>query len=534
MAEGTPRQPLQGHQEQPSPQDDGAGQQGNIEPATGQHFPPPIKETNQPAFQATILERQREGGFGGATIRIKDRDLAAAAIAAAATVGGSLVASQVTQSPAIVLGTGAIAGAMSLAAFWLANRMKVDKAICKAVEKDGHIEVEKIEGGSLLVHVKFLSQAGYWVLRALNEKIHQGTDRTCLQLLLEDELRKIGWTGPIQVGLEEEAAGTKQLPPPDAEREAQGEMKPGQAGEYLLGQGGQLAPQAAGQAYQGPLEMQHNLQQAAQVRFHPEQKGYEAQAALFPQQGFPMPPKQAGQVYHNLPPASKTAANVGQLWPPALQMSIGGAMFNFRIQSPAVAAGGLVAGAAIGGAFAASRISESPTVVLGTGLAAGVATGVTTLAAFYLSNRHEAIHRVFEQALAYPEVGELAVAYPEARELAVAYPEARELAVAYPEARELAVAYPEARELAVASHPEAGELAVASHPEAGELAVASHPEAGPSLADPEVGELAMAYPEAGPSLAYPEAGPSPDVAEIERLSISEIDREVVASYNKSV
>ncbi|XP_078665529.1 uncharacterized protein LOC144907956 [Branchiostoma floridae x Branchiostoma belcheri] len=50
--------------------------------------------------------------------------------------------------------------------------------------------------------LQFSPQAGYWVLRSLNEKIHHGSDRTCLQLLLEDELCRIGWTGPIQVGLE--------------------------------------------------------------------------------------------------------------------------------------------------------------------------------------------------------------------------------------------------------------------------------------------------------------------------------------------
>ncbi|XP_066274979.1 uncharacterized protein [Branchiostoma lanceolatum] len=45
-------------------------------------------------------------------------------------------------------------------------------------------------------------QAGYWVMRSLNERIDRGSDRTCLQLLLEDELQRIGWTGPIQVGME--------------------------------------------------------------------------------------------------------------------------------------------------------------------------------------------------------------------------------------------------------------------------------------------------------------------------------------------
>ncbi|XP_019615931.1 PREDICTED: uncharacterized protein LOC109463532 [Branchiostoma belcheri] len=196
-----------------------------------------------------------------------------------------------------------------------------------------------------------------------------------------------------------------QLPPPDAEIEVhvQEELQPGLAGEYLHGQGGQLAPQAAGQAYQGPWQMQQNPRQAAPVQFHPEQQGYGAQAALFPHQGFAMPPQPAGQVYHNVPPANQAAANVGQ--PPALQMSVGafgGA--TVRIESPAAAggfvAGGLVAGAFATAAFAASKVSESPAVVLGTGLAAGVATGVTTLAGFYLGNRQqteEAIRRVVER-----------------------------------------------------------------------------------------------------------------------------------------
>ncbi|XP_078668369.1 uncharacterized protein LOC144909869 [Branchiostoma floridae x Branchiostoma belcheri] len=193
-----------------------------------------------------------------------------------------------------------------------------------------------------------------------------------------------------------------QLPPPDAEIEVQGELQPGLAGEYLLARG-QLAPQAAGQAYQGPRQMQQNPQRAAPVHFHPEQQGYGAQGALFPHQGFPMPPQPAGQVYHNVPPASQAAANVGQ--PPALQMSVGafgGA--TVRIESPAAAgglvAGGLVAGAFATAAFAASKVSESPAVVLETGLAAGVATGVTTLAGFYLGNRQqteEAIRRVVER-----------------------------------------------------------------------------------------------------------------------------------------
>ncbi|XP_078584628.1 uncharacterized protein LOC144866809 [Branchiostoma floridae x Branchiostoma japonicum] len=84
----------------------------------------------------------------------------------------------------------------------MGNKKDVDKAIRKAVKKEGHVEVHAIEEGSLLVGVKFLSMAGYWLLRKLNERLHQMTERTCLQLLLEDELQRIGWTGPIQVGLE--------------------------------------------------------------------------------------------------------------------------------------------------------------------------------------------------------------------------------------------------------------------------------------------------------------------------------------------
>ncbi|KAI8511888.1 hypothetical protein Bbelb_109880 [Branchiostoma belcheri] len=193
-----------------------------------------------------------------------------------------------------------------------------------------------------------------------------------------------------------------QLPPQDAETEVQEELQRGQAGEYLLA-GGQPAPQAAGQVYQNPRQMQQHPQRAAPVHFHPEQQGYGAQAALFPHQGFAMPPQPAGQVYHNVPPASQAAANIGQ--PPALQMSVGafgGA--TVRIESPAAAgglvAGGLVAGAFATAAFAASKVSESPAVVLGTGLAAGVATGVTTLAGFYLGKKQgteEAIRRVVER-----------------------------------------------------------------------------------------------------------------------------------------
>ncbi|XP_035665929.1 uncharacterized protein LOC118409167 [Branchiostoma floridae] len=99
---------------------------------------------------------------------------------------------------------------------------ETEEAIRRTLERERHIELKKIEKGSLLVQVKFLTLAGYWVMRSLNERIHAGTDRTCLQLLLEDELQRVGWTGPIQVGLEgwwfaeeegqeeEEAAGTEQ------------------------------------------------------------------------------------------------------------------------------------------------------------------------------------------------------------------------------------------------------------------------------------------------------------------------------------
>ncbi|XP_066271602.1 uncharacterized protein [Branchiostoma lanceolatum] len=97
------------------------------------------------------------------------------------------------------------------------KRPQTDEAIHRVVDRERHVQVEQIEEGSLLVHVKFLTLAGYWVMRTLNERIDRGSDRTCLQLLLEDELQRIGWTGPIQVGMEgwwfaeeegqEEAAG---------------------------------------------------------------------------------------------------------------------------------------------------------------------------------------------------------------------------------------------------------------------------------------------------------------------------------------
>eukprot|EP00058_Branchiostoma_floridae_P000036 XP_002585524.1 hypothetical protein BRAFLDRAFT_89254 [Branchiostoma floridae] len=175
-----------------------------------------------PALVAEVVERE-EGGVGGVRIRIQDLGLAAAAVVGGVTVGASYVASQATQSPVGIAGAGAVAGFMSLSAFYMGNKKDVDTAIRKAVKKEGHVEVHAIEEGSLLVGVKFLSMTGYWLLRKLNERLHQGTDRTCLQLLLEDELQRIGWTGPIQVGLEgwwfedeegrdkgQEATGTEQ------------------------------------------------------------------------------------------------------------------------------------------------------------------------------------------------------------------------------------------------------------------------------------------------------------------------------------
>eukprot|EP00058_Branchiostoma_floridae_P006806 XP_002592294.1 hypothetical protein BRAFLDRAFT_71034 [Branchiostoma floridae] len=140
----------------------------------------------------------------------------------------SVLQTHVAESPAAIVGAGLVAGvatgATTLAAFYMGNKQQTEEAIRRVVERDGHVQVEGIEEGSLLVRVKFLTLAGYWVMRSLNERIHAGTDRTCLQMLLEDELQRIGWTGPIQVGLEgwwfaeeegqeedqEEAAGMEQ------------------------------------------------------------------------------------------------------------------------------------------------------------------------------------------------------------------------------------------------------------------------------------------------------------------------------------
>ncbi|CAH1255438.1 Hypp1530 [Branchiostoma lanceolatum] len=100
------------------------------------------------------------------------------------------------------------------------KRQQTEEAIRRVVDRERHVQVEQIEEGSLLVRVKFLTLAGYWVIRSLNERIDRGSDRTCLQLLLEDELQRISWTGPIQVGMEgwwfakeegqEEAAGMEE------------------------------------------------------------------------------------------------------------------------------------------------------------------------------------------------------------------------------------------------------------------------------------------------------------------------------------
>ncbi|XP_066274977.1 uncharacterized protein [Branchiostoma lanceolatum] len=193
------------------------------------------------------------------------------------------------------------------------------------------------------------------------------------------------------------------LPPPGAEMEAQGDLQPGQPvqhGDHHHGQAGQLAPDPEqGYQLQVPQQMQLLPQQAVPMLYHPGQQGYSAPAAAHPYQGFPVAPQPAGQVHHNVPPASPAAADVGQ--PPALQMSVGafgGA--TIRIQSPALAAGGLVAGASAAAAFAASKVSESAAGVVGAGLAAGVATGVTTLVAFYMSNKQQtegAVRRVVER-----------------------------------------------------------------------------------------------------------------------------------------
>ncbi|CAH1255537.1 Hypp1553 [Branchiostoma lanceolatum] len=172
-----------------------APQQYNI-PLAG----PAAANTGPPALQMSVA------AFGGATIRIQSPALAAGGLVAGASAAAAYAASKVAESPAVVVGAslaaGAVTGITTLVAFYMSNKQQTDEAIRRAVERERHIQVEQIEGGSLLVRVKFLTLAGYWVMRSLNERIDRGSDRTCLQLLLEDELQRIGWTGPIQVGME--------------------------------------------------------------------------------------------------------------------------------------------------------------------------------------------------------------------------------------------------------------------------------------------------------------------------------------------
>ncbi|XP_078620804.1 uncharacterized protein LOC144887439 [Branchiostoma floridae x Branchiostoma japonicum] len=181
----------------------------------------PANTGQSPALQVSV------GAFGGATIRIQSQALAAGGLVAGASAAAAFAASKVAESAAGVVGAGLVAGVATgvttLAGFYMSNKQQTEEAIRRAVERERHVQVEGIHEGSLLVRVNFLTLAGYWVMRSLNERIHAGTDRTCLQLLLEDELQRIGWTGPIQVGLEgwwfveeegqeeeEEAAGMEQ------------------------------------------------------------------------------------------------------------------------------------------------------------------------------------------------------------------------------------------------------------------------------------------------------------------------------------
>ncbi|XP_066271191.1 uncharacterized protein [Branchiostoma lanceolatum] len=265
MAEGTPRQPRPGDQGHLPPPDAGMGAQGDLQhgqhgdhhhgqagqlapnvqgnqvpqqilqvphpgqqgygapaaahPYQGPAAPQPAGQVHHnlppagpaatnvgppPALQLAI--GQVGGVFGGATIRIQSPALAAGGLVAGASAAAAFAAAKVSESPAVVLGAGLAAGVATgvttLAAFYMSNKQQTEEAIRRAVERGRHIQVEQIEGGSLLVRVKFLTLAGYWVMRTLNERIHRGNDRTCLQLLLEDELQRIGWTGPIQVGME--------------------------------------------------------------------------------------------------------------------------------------------------------------------------------------------------------------------------------------------------------------------------------------------------------------------------------------------
>ncbi|XP_066275492.1 uncharacterized protein [Branchiostoma lanceolatum] len=122
------------------------------------------------------------GGFGGVTIRIQSDALESGCLigglVAGASAAAAFAASKVSDSAGGVAGAGLVAGVATgvttLAAFYLGNRQQTDEAIREAVARDRQI------------------QAGYWVIRTLNERIHLGTDRTGLQLLLEDELPRNG------------------------------------------------------------------------------------------------------------------------------------------------------------------------------------------------------------------------------------------------------------------------------------------------------------------------------------------------------
>ncbi|XP_078620648.1 uncharacterized protein LOC144887348 [Branchiostoma floridae x Branchiostoma japonicum] len=238
MADGTARQPLPGAEGRQPPaeaerevqelQPGQPVQHGDHQHAQpGQQVPQAPGQGNQappPAVQISVGEVK--GAFSGATIRIQDQPIAAGGLVAGASAAAAFATSRVTESPAAIVGaglaTGLATGITTLAAFYMANKQQTEEAIRRAVERERHVQVENIDEGSLLVRVKFLTLAGYWVIRSLNERIHAGTDRNCLQLLLEDELQRVGWTGPIQVGLEgwwfaeeegqeeEEAAGMEQ------------------------------------------------------------------------------------------------------------------------------------------------------------------------------------------------------------------------------------------------------------------------------------------------------------------------------------
>ncbi|XP_035665931.1 uncharacterized protein LOC118409170 [Branchiostoma floridae] len=211
MADGTARQPLPGDEGQQTPAE-AEREVHELQPRqAGQQRPQAPGQENVAQPPALQMAVGKVGDFfGGAIIRIQSQALAAAGLVGGLVAGSSgaaaFAASKVTDSPGAIVGaglaTGLATGVTTLAAFYLANKQQTEEALRRAVERERHIQVEEIEEGSLLVRVKFLTLAGYWVMRSLNERIHAGTDRTCLQLLLEDELQRIGWTGPIQVGLE--------------------------------------------------------------------------------------------------------------------------------------------------------------------------------------------------------------------------------------------------------------------------------------------------------------------------------------------